>query len=485
MFTRRNILSGLGAGAISTVLPGLSWADTINRPLAMPPLLDATDTGRFRLTAQSGKMNFLGQSKSETWGFNQTYLGPTVRMTNSGAVRAEIENTLDEAISVHWHGMIIPGDVDGGPHQPIAPGTTWAPELPVDQAQATIWYHSHIHGETARQVQKGLAGVLQLSDGLDADRGLPSTYGLDDLTLVLQDRRFDRRGRMDYSLSMPDQMMGFLGDTMVINGQVGATAVVPKGITRLRLLNGSNSRIYGLSMSDERAMHLIATDNGLLDRPIALDALTLAPGERYEVLVDFTDGNEVSLISAQSANMGMMGGGMMGGNRTSGPPFTVVPFRVDSALNAPIAALPEDLGGSRPDMDARGATQRSIALEMAMGPGMMMGRGSDRFSINGESFDMQRTDFAVQRSVLQRWSVSANMMMHPFHVHGVTFQVLTENGGAPKPQNTGWKDTILIDGRAELLMRFDQPASAELPYMFHCHILEHEDGGMMGQFTVT
>lgn len=343
MITRRGFLTGTGAGAVASFLPSLSWAGHGAGGLAMPPLLDATGTGKFRLEAQSGQTNFLGQSASETWGFNQSYLGPTVRIGNKGAIQAEIENRLNEAISVHWHGMIIPGDVDGGPHQPITPGTTWTPELPVDQAAATIWYHTHVHGETARQVHKGLAGVLQLSDGLDDERGLPSIYGIDDLTLVLQDRRFDRRGRMDYSLSMPDQMMGFLGDTMVINGQVGATAMVPKGIVRLRLLNGSNARIYTLSMSDDRPLHLIATDNGLVDRPIELDGLSLSPGERYEVLVDFGDGNDVSLVSQQSTNMGMMGGGMMGGRRTSGPPFEILPFKVDTAIGARIAAIPDGL----------------------------------------------------------------------------------------------------------------------------------------------
>ncbi len=484
MITRRGLITGLGAGAVATFIPKLSWANREAGPLAMPPLLDATGTGRFRLAAQSGQTNFLGNTATETWGFNQAFLGPTVRVANKGAVQAEVENRLNEAMSVHWHGLVIPGDVDGGPHQPIAPGATWSPELPVDQASATVWYHTHIHGETARQVHMGLAGVLQLSDGLDDERGLPSTYGIDDLTLVLQDRRFDRRGRMDYSLSMPDQMMGFLGDTMLINGQVSATAMVPRGIVRLRLLNGSNARIYTLSMSDDRAMHLVATDTGLLDKPIELNELTLSPGERYEVLVDFGDGKDVSLISQQSTNMGMMGGGMMGGRRAAGPPFEILPFKVDTALNARIAALPLDLGGSRPDMDETKATRRKVTLDMGMGPGMMMRRSSNRFSINGRSFDMRRTDFTIQRGALERWSVSANMMMHPFHVHGVTFQVLSENGRAPNPQNTGWKDTVLIDGRAELLMRFDQPASEALPFMFHCHILEHEDGGMMGQFAV-
>ncbi|WP_246534447.1 multicopper oxidase domain-containing protein [Aliiroseovarius lamellibrachiae] len=446
--------------------------------------MDATKSGAFALNAQHGRVNFLGQSESQTWGFNQPFLGPTLRVATSAEARADVTNRLDEQISVHWHGLVIPGDVDGGPHQTIAPGENWSPVLPIDQPAATVWYHTHTHGETARQVYNGLAGVLQLSDGLDDDRGLPSTYGVDDLTLVLQDRRFDQRGRMDYNLSMPDRMMGFMGDTMLVNGQVGATAVVPKGIVRLRLLNGSNARIYTLMMSDDRPLQLVGTDTGLLDRPITLQDLTLAPGERYELLVDFGDGGSVSLLSGQNTNMGMMGGGMMGGRQPSGPPFEVLPFEVDPTVVARITTLPDDLGGSRPDMDPVGAHKRNVTLDMAMGPGMMMRGKGNRFSISGQAFDMSRIDMSVARGEMERWTISADMMMHPFHVHGVAFQVLSENGRPPKAQNTGWKDTILINGQADILMKFDRPASESLPYMFHCHILEHEDGGMMGQFAV-
>jgi len=326
--------------------------------------------------------------------------------------------------------------------------------------------------------------VLQLSDGQDRERELPATYGVDDLTLVLQDRRFDQRGRMSYSLSMHDHMVGFLGDTMMVNGQVGATAAVPKGLVRLRLLNGSNARIYALTMSDTRPMHLIGTDCGLLDQPIALNTLTLSPGERAEILVDFSNGSEVSLVSGQSVNDPMRGRGMAGIVKPTEPLFEVLPFMVDTSLKAEVTRLPDDLGGSRPNLDASTALERLVTLDMAMGPGMMMRGNGNRFSINGQAFDMGQINFSTKLGQLERWVVSADMMMHPFHVHGVMFQVLSENGAQPRAQNLGWKDTILVDGQAELLMRFDRPASEILPYMFHCHILEHEDGGMMGQFVV-
>lgn len=480
---RRTFLGGFAASALVSGTASVSWSQTAAKRLSMPPLIDATKSQRLRLEAQKGRTTFSGPSPADTWGFNQPFLGPTLRMKTGQTTQTEVRNSLDEPISVHWHGLLIPGEVDGGPHQPIAPGATWQPELPLSQRSATAWYHSHVHGATARQVQMGLAGVLQIDDGQDDARGLPSDYGVDDLTLVLQDRRFTRRGQIDLSLSMPDRMMGYLGDTILVNGQVGAAAVVPKGMVRLRLLNGSNARIYTLALSDKRPLQLVATDSGLLDQPISLKKLRLSPGERAEVLVDFSNGRDVTLTSDHNPNTGMMGG-MMGGRRQQTGRFSVLPFAVDPTLPARIKRLPSDLGGSRPNGDATSATWRRLSLDMPMGMGMMFGRDDRRFSINGDAYDMEKINFHVARGGVERWTVSADMMMHPFHVHGVKFQILSENGRAPQRHNTGWKDTVLIDGSVDLLIRFDQQAPTNAPFMYHCHILEHEDGGMMGQFTV-
>lgn len=484
MTTRRDFCIGLGASTLAAFATP-AFAQNSPRRLAMPPLLDTTASGRFALNAQAGKVNFLGQSDSVTWGFNQPYLGPTLRVAHKGEVQAEVTNTLDEEISVHWHGLLIPGEVDGGPHNPIAPGATWDPVLPIGQPAATLWYHSHIHGRTSAHVSNGLAGVLQLSDGQDDARGLPSTYGVDDLTIVLQDRRFDRLGRMDYNPGRQELMMGFIGDAMVVNGQVNPVAAVPNGIVRLRLLNGSNSRIYVLSMADGRPMHLIAGDNGLLDQPQEVTQLALASGERAEVLVDFSSGAGTTLVSRSNPNRGMMGGMMGGGGQSSGS-FSVLPFEVDSTLAARIDALPGNLGGTLANVDLAGAQRREITLDMGMGMGMMVRSafGGSAFSINGESYDMKKLNFTIKRGSTEIWRVRGAMMMHPFHVHGVKFQVVSENGGPVSPRNLGWKDMVLVNGEAEIAMRFDHAASPSFPYMFHCHILEHEDGGMMGQFAV-
>ena len=467
---RREFLAGSAAAALLPLAVRAQGAAA----LAYPPLLDATQDGAFSLVAQAGTTVFSGRGTSQTWGYNQPFLGPTVRVGRR-ATRASVSNTLKEAVTVHWHGLVIPGDVDGGPHQPVAPGETWEPVLDITQPAATTWYHTHIHEATARQVYNGLAGVMHVWDGLDDERGLPSAYGVDDLTLVLQDRNFTRSGKMTYNPGMQGRMTGFLGDTMVVNGQIGATAVVPRAVVRLRLLNGSNGRIYTLSMRSGRQMHLVATDSGYLPEPVTLSGLVLSPGERAEVLIDFTDGAPDALTSGSNPNA-MMGGGFNPNDR-----FEVLPFAVDPALPTRITRLPGNIGGELPALDATGAEQRSFTLDMGMGPAMMFGGG---LGINGRSFKMNRLDFSVKKGSMQYWRVSANMLMHPLHVHGVRFQVVSENGRQPSPWNQGWKDTVLVNGYVDLLMRFDHPAPENLPYMMHCHILEHEDAGMMAQFTV-
>ena len=454
----------LTAGVLSqtSVRRAFAQRQTPQSRLAMPPLLDTRATGRLVLRATPGSTAFNGGASTPTAGYNQAYLGPTVVMQN-GDLAAEVQNGLDEAITTHWHGLLVPGEHDGGPQQAIEPGAAWNPDLTIAQDPATVWYHTHMHGRIPEQVYFGLAGVIHLTDGQDDARGLPSTYGMDDLTLVLQDRRFDSSGRMIYDPSMMDIMHGFAGNRMLINGQAGATAVVPHGIVRLRLLNGSNARNYTLFMDDARPMHLVATDGGFLPAPVALDVLRLSPGERAEVLVDFSSGGAPVMMS------------------DPGQAYGVLQFATDSTLSARITRLPDQLDGAPEDLSGTEAVTRQVSLDMGMG-GMMMGGGG--FAINGRPFDMRRIDFEVALGSVERWQIRSTMVAHPFHVHGVRFRVLTENGGPPRPENTGWKDTVLVPGEAEILARFEKPANREMPFMFHCHILEHENAGMMGQFTV-
>jgi len=255
----------LSAAATLPLMPHRLWAQQGDRALQMLPVLDATTGGRVDLVASAGLTRFAGGEASRTIGYNGSYLGPLVRV-GRGELPTVVENRLDEPITTHWHGLMVRGELDGGPHSLIQPGERWDIVLPINQPPATLWYHSHVHGRTAPQVYSGLAGVLQVVDGEDEARGLPTSYGTDDLTLVIQDRRFDGAGRLVYDPVMPDIMHGFSGDTILVNGQIGRTAAVPSGIVRLRLLNASNGRIYPLSLASGREMHLIATDAGYLMR---------------------------------------------------------------------------------------------------------------------------------------------------------------------------------------------------------------------------
>ena len=493
MVKRRRFLLGTaaviaGSGYVWFKQSSIDVSNLSGRPkLKLPTLIETSNSGRFELNAMAGKTNFGGGRKGVTAGYNGSYLGPVLKM-RPGNVQASVKNQLDVPVSSHWHGLVVPGEVDGGPHQAVSPGSVWQPDLPINQAPSTAWYHTHIHGATATGVYAGLAGGIVVSDGLDNERGLPSAYGEDDLFLILQDKGFSADGQMIYSNDMMSRMHGFTGETIMVNGQVGSVATVPKSIVRLRLVNGSNARIYRLSFSDGQPMHLVATDGGYLPEPQSIDELRLSPGERAEVLVDFSETEATMLVSKPDPNAGM--GGMMGRMQSLisglGSSFEVVAFATDERLEKRIKKLPTQLGGDIPDLRTVSSVQeRQFSLDMGRGGGMM-GRGmmGGAMAINGRPFEEKTINLRTKRGTIEKWTVSASMLAHPFHIHGVTFQVLSENGNAPRPENRGWKDTVLVNHAVELLVRFDQAAPDNAPFMYHCHILEHEDAGMMGQFVV-
>lgn len=490
-YSRRSILVGAGlagAGAFLPTSPFVSPAAASQRqPLKIPPMIDARTGGNaVALRAQAGTTEFFPGRPSSTLGYNGSYLGPTIRVHRDDNVEIAVTNALSEDTTVHWHGLLIPAELDGGPHQLIKPTDTWRPVLPIRQPAATLFYHSHVHGRTGTQVYSGLAGVLLVTDEAERALALPSEYGVDDLPLVLQERQFED-GQMVVPQGMMTMMHGRGGNTILVNGTPNATARIPKRVVRLRLVNGSNARTYDVSFSDNRLFHWIATEGGLLDRPIPLRSLTLAPGERAELLVDFSNGQAVSLRTAPDTNLPMMmgplsrmrdfGSGLLGRGGQD-----VLDFDPIGKPERPMQ-IPERLV-ERPRPDAsRARTRRRFVLGMGMG-GMMgggPGQGSNMF-INGRAFDMNRIDETVRLGDTEIWEVSGEMMSHPFHIHGVQFEVLSRNGGTPTIRDSGARDTVLVREPVELLMKFDHPAE-KTPFMYHCHILEHEDGGMMGQFT--
>jgi FtsP/CotA-like multicopper oxidase with cupredoxin domain len=342
----------------------------------------------------------------------------------------------------------------------------------------------------------GLAGMVIIEDGTGERLGLPRSYGIDDLPIILQDRQFDRNGALLYAAAGPTRMMGMRGDTLIVNGVFAPVVKVPRGLVRLRLLNAANARNFNLRFGDGRAFHVIASDGGYLPAPVAMKALTIAPSERFEILVDFSDGKAVLFeTAADDRMMRRMGGGMMGrmmGRMIGSGAGTLMRFEIDPSKPAVAKTVPEALITLAAPDQGRAIRRRRVSLDM--GPAMMRGMGMDGgmgmggpmgqpLGINGRAYEMQRIDFDPKLGTTEIWEVTPNMMAHPFHVHGVTFRVLSIGGRPPAPHLAGRKDTILLDAPGQLLMTFRQLATREFPFMFHCHILEHEDGGMMGQYA--
>ncbi|WP_067548485.1 multicopper oxidase family protein [Nocardia crassostreae] len=464
----------IGGGAVwvynSAEVSTVGAVDFTNE-LSIPPLADsvveADGTRVFRLDMRSGQREFRPGQVTETWGFNGDYLGPTLRARRGEKVRVQIGNGLDEASTVHWHGMHVPAAMDGGPHQMVEPGATWTPEWTVNQPAASLWYHPHPHGKTETHVQRGLAGVFLLDDDIADALPLPRTYGVDDLPIIVQDVQF-RGSRFDTAHKM-FRDIGFLGEQTMVNGTLAPYRNVGDELVRLRLLNASPARIFNFGFADDRSFALIGTDGGLLDQPVQLDRLQLSPGERAEIVVRMRAGERVVLRGNPiDAGMDFWNQRFSGGDDR----FDILELRAADTLR-PSPALPSELVASELPKAADSVRERPFDLQFAQ--------------INGQEMDMNRIDATITRGSTETWVVRNNDgMPHNFHVHDVQSAVAEVDGGAPPPELRGPKDTVFLapGSTVRLVVRFDGPADPNTPYMYHCHLLWHEDLGMMGQFVV-
>lgn len=502
--SRRTFLSGTcaGAGLLLAGAPARAsghWGK-FDATLRIPSLLEGTLSSgvrHFELSAQAGRSKFLDDLSTPTMGFNGAYLGPTLRCRSGERVRIKVTNALREATAVHWHGLHVPARMDGGPRQAIAAGATWEPEFEIKQRGSLCWYHSHAMHRTGYQVLHGLAGLLLVDDEENRAAGLPSEYGVDDIPLVLQDRRFMEDGRFDYLTSMHDTMMGFAGDVLLVNGTARPMLALQRQRTRLRILNGSNSRIYTLGRDDGEDLVLVASDGGLLEAPARTRRIRLAPGERVEVIVDARPESAFRLISYPDLSAGGVMG--MAGNAETFPVLELRAGKLDAA-NAP---LPSRLSTVRQWKVEDSTATRVFSLDMGMmggmmgrgmGPGMggMMGRGmgpgmGGMMGINGAPMDVGRVDVQVPLGNVEVWDiVNRTPLSHPFHIHNVQFRVLARSGSPLLAHESGLKDTVVVEpgSRVRVITQFEDFADPKHPYMYHCHNLEHEDAGMMGQFVV-
>ena len=442
---------------------------TFDTPLPIPPLAESTveDGVRvFSLTAQEGQQRFIDDLTTPTWGYNGAFLGPTLRAERGERVAVEVHNELPETTSVHWHGMHLPAAMDGGPHQPIEPGGSWRPEWRIDQQAATLWYHPHPHGDTEEHVLRGLAGMFLIDDERSGAFGLPGEYGVDDVPVIVQDRRFRSDGQ--FELDSQGNEVGLLGDVILTNGARGSVFDVTTEAVRLRLLNGSSARTYDFVVGEREPFALAATDGGLLDAPVRTDHVRLSPGERAEIVVELAPGTERMLRSIPPDLGNVVVPAAYGGTQE----FDVMLLRAASTLrpSSPLAAQFDAVERYSP---AEADATRRFEVQNR--------------EINGRRMDMGRIDEVMRLNTTEVWEVTnRDLFPHNWHVHDVQFQVVDIDGEQPPPELRGRKDTIYLEPRRvyRIIMRFEDYADEHNPYMIHCHLLLHEDEGLMSQFVV-
>ena len=500
--SRRGFIKSAGMAGLLPLAPLLAKTNSTSiNTFVVPPLNTGVREGnkvKFNLEINYGSTSFFRGRNTPTIGLNQSYLGPVLRAKRGDTVSINVVNNINEVTTVHWHGMTLPAKMDGGPHQYINPSKSWSSEYKIRQEAATLWYHSHAMHQTGTQVYHGLAGMFIVDDDNSDKLGLPNEYGIDDIPCTIQDRRFNQDGTLSYMSTMPDQMMGMKGSIVLVNGVVVPTLVAKSTLLRLRLHNGSNARTYQLAFDDGRPFNVIASDCGFLHKPYQTNQVRLAAAERIEILVDVSDRKKVMLKSLATSG----GGGMMPMMRMMNNSQEMDIMLIDSQqAKKSSRKVPTVLRNSKLKLDPRASiTTRQFELEMGMmgrgGMGGMMGGMMNRmdkggrdgmFRINGKSMDINRIDFQVKANSTEVWEISnSSPMAHPFHVHNVQFRILDRNGNRPHPSESGLKDVVLVhpNERVRIIMKFPEYSDSKTPYMYHCHILEHEDQGMMGQFTV-
>ena len=402
-------------------------------------------------------------------------LGPTVLINSGEQVALTVQNSLDESTNIHWHGLSIPANMDGHPMDVITNGLSLTYSYQVNQRASFYWYHPHPDGATASQVFKGLAGGFIVRDTEENALILPA--GSLEIPLILQDKRIFPDYSIDYSPQMGEIMTGYLGQYALVNGKYSPNLSVDATTYRFRVLNGSNARIYNVALSTNDNFTIIGSDGGLLAIPESTNSILLGPGERIDLLIDFSSyalGTELFLMSKSFSNAGIQGV----------QEFKLMKFTV-SQPNSTVFSIPGSLSviNSIPESSAVKIRTFDIGnMSMGMGSSSM---GSH--TINGVSFDSSVINETVQSGSTEIWEFDNSMGQepHPMHIHGVQFQVLNRIGGRNSliASEKGWKDTVLVlpNEKVKVILSFGSNLGV---FMLHCHNLEHEDDGMMLQYEI-
>ena len=493
-------------------------------PLIIPDTISAT-TMNLTLAATSKRFfSAGGANATATLGYNgMPFWGPTLIMYKGDKMQMNVKNNLSaDSTTCHWHGLHVPAIMDGGPHIKISANTTWTPSFIITNDASTCWYHPHYHGNTATQVAAGGGGFIIVRDGTEATKGLPWTYGVDDIPLAISSRTFNATTGQMMLANGTDSFACAVGNTMIVNGVIKPQVTLPKQIVRLRILNCELQRGLNLGLSDNSTFYVIGNDVGLLNAPAPVTRVQLTAGERVEVLLNLqnaTVGSNFTLMaynqttasaSAPTLPDSFLVGAAKGGsafttltssnfpilsikigNQTTTPICTPVTgnFSGNGSLTLSGASTPLVLANHTFYTTSNVTNNRTVELTKSSG-----------FGFNGFTFNENYYNYSIPLNSIEKWTITNNSNeSHPIHLHETKFNIIarknlagTANGtavttnGLPAAWETGWKDTVYVprNEQVQIIVKFDQYASNTDPYMFHCHMITHEEENFMGQFLV-
>jgi FtsP/CotA-like multicopper oxidase with cupredoxin domain len=484
--SRRRTLALLALGTATTAAGATGWITGLGAPprsrlspadtglsLSQPEVLASADgLLDVHLTAAAG-VRLVGHDTS-AWGFNGSSPGPTLRLRPGDMLRVRLVNRLDQPTNLHTHGLHVSPHGNGdNPFVMIRPGDSfdYTFRIPANHPAGTFWYHPHHHGTVANQIFSGLVGALLIE-------GNPDLQVTNDLVLLVTDITLDGSGRVTPASRMA-KLQGREGDLVLVNGQhQPAISATPGALQRWRVINGCTSRVIALHMEGHQLTQ-IALDGIFLPAPVDRDNVLLAPGNRTDLLIRPTGTGHYALISDPYDRGGaaMMGGEKMGGRGSSDDS----PVRLATmTVSGPVSASPPIATTLPAPPVPQGPTAGQRRLTFAMG--MTAGMGAMTFNIDGRTFEPDRDDQTVALGTTEEWTVvNTSPMDHPFHLHAWPFHVL--NASTRTPPTGVQQDVVLIPARGWVRLRIpftDYPGRS----VYHCHILDHEDLGMMGTINV-
>ena len=522
----------------------------VNQPLYIPDTLvtagDATNRV-YNLSMRTGTHQWMPGYDGASCYFDNTVstgrpnvLGPTLIMYKRDSVTINVTNSIGQQTTVHWHGLHVSPENDGGPHSVIEPNTTWSPSFKVRDHASTYWYHPHLHEKTTNQVLRGLAGMIIVKNDL-FEPNLPRRYGVDDIPLIIQSKQMDGN---EVNLTTAVGCNGGVGgscaqnndDHLFVNGMpAGQTTAndfmiytnervinnyinARRQIIRLRILNGSPQRVYNLGLSDNSHFLLIGTDGGLRQTALSLNRIQVAPGERVEILVDLTAMSDGSTLAIKNYGTELVDGQFGASNPYKSPTsnfgntlpgynatmwmnnnnFNILKIFVNGAAQgnenwpgSDITTLPTSLYNiANTPLTSNDATTSTEIVKYITTPWLFATNGTGTYS--NHNTDDPYNEGVINNTITlddtRIWTIyNNNWVDHPIHIHGVNFNILEVGGVSigPSDYRYGRKDVVVVPAHssAKFIAKF-KDFTSETPYMFHCHIGVHEDRGMMHQFKV-